>query len=141
MRSANGSRKFRTAWISSFGSAIPLGCPNLGMANRIRTRRARARLDVRLVDCAAVRVWVDMTNVAHPIVLRPLVELLEREGHQVEITARPLSHTLELLDAWGHAYVPIGRYGGASKAGKARAAVDRIRSEEHTSELQSHSDL
>jgi uncharacterized protein len=73
-----------------------------------------------------VRVWVDMTNVAHPIVLRPLVELLEREGHEVEITARPLSHTLELLDAWGHAYVPIGRYGGVSKAGKARAAVDRI---------------
>jgi uncharacterized protein len=73
-----------------------------------------------------VRVWIDMTNVAHPIVLRPLVDLLEREGHEVEITARPLSHTLELLDAWGHAYVPIGRYGGASKAGKARAAVDRI---------------
>jgi uncharacterized protein len=73
-----------------------------------------------------VRVWIDMTNVAHPIVLRPLVDLLEREGHEVEITARPLSHTLELLDAWGHPYVPIGRYGGASKAGKARAAVDRI---------------
>jgi uncharacterized protein len=67
-----------------------------------------------------------MTNVAHPIVLRPLVELLEQEGHEVEITARPLSHTLELLDAWGHAYVPIGRYGGVSKAGKARAAVDRV---------------
>src|SRR5215207_11544534 len=96
------------------------------MANRIRTRRARARLDVRLVDCAAVRVWVDMTNVAHPIVLRPLVQLLERDGHEVEITARPLSHTLDLLDAWGHRYTAIGRHGGASKAGKARAAVDRI---------------
>ena len=67
-----------------------------------------------------------MTNVAHPIVLRPLVELLERDGHEVEITARPLSHTLELLDAWGHPYTAVGRYGGASKAGKARAAVDRI---------------
>jgi uncharacterized protein len=73
-----------------------------------------------------VRVWVDMTNVAHPVVLRPLVELLERDGHEVEITARPLSHTLELLDAWGHPYVPIGHYGGASKAGKAGAAVDRV---------------
>jgi uncharacterized protein len=73
-----------------------------------------------------VRVWVDMTNVAHPIVLRPLVELLERDGHEVEISARPLSHTLDLLDAWGHRYTAIGRYGGASKAGKARAAVDRI---------------
>jgi uncharacterized protein len=67
-----------------------------------------------------------MTNVAHPIVLRPLVELLERDGHEVEITARPLSHTLDLLDAWGHGYTAIGRYGGASKPGKARAAVDRI---------------
>jgi uncharacterized protein len=67
-----------------------------------------------------------MTNVAHPVVLRPLVELLERDGHEVEISARPLSHTLDLLDAWGHRYTAIGRYGGASKAGKARAAVDRI---------------
>jgi predicted glycosyltransferase len=73
-----------------------------------------------------MRVWVDMTNVAHPVVLRPLVELLERDGHEVEITARPLSHTLELLDDWGHPYSAIGRYGGASKAGKARAAADRI---------------
>jgi uncharacterized protein len=67
-----------------------------------------------------------MTNVAHPVVLRPLVELLERDGHEVEITARPLSHTLELLDDWGHPYTAIGRYGGASKAGKVRAAGDRI---------------
>jgi uncharacterized protein len=73
-----------------------------------------------------VRVWVDMTNVAHPVVLRPLIELLEQDGHEVEITARPLSHTLDLLDAWGHPYAAIGRYGGASKAGKARAAIDRI---------------
>jgi uncharacterized protein len=73
-----------------------------------------------------MRVWVDMTNVAHPVVLRPLVELLEQRGHEVEITARPLSHTLELLDAWGHPYTAIGHHGGASKAGKARAAVDRI---------------
>jgi predicted glycosyltransferase len=67
-----------------------------------------------------------MTNVAHPVVLRPLVELLEKDGHEVEITARPLSHTLDLLDAWGHEYTAIGRYGGASKLGKARAAADRI---------------
>jgi uncharacterized protein len=73
-----------------------------------------------------MRLWVDMTNVAHPVVLRPLVELLERDGHEVEITARPLSHTLELLDDWGHPYSAMGRYGGASKAGKARAAADRI---------------
>jgi uncharacterized protein len=49
-----------------------------------------------------VKVWVDLTNTAHVVVLRPLVERLEAEGHEVAITARPLSHTLELLDDWGH---------------------------------------
>jgi uncharacterized protein len=72
-----------------------------------------------------MRVWVDLTNVAHVVVLRPLVELLEAGGHQVEITARPLSHTIDLLDDWGHAYTVLGRYGGASRPGKARAAAGR----------------
>jgi uncharacterized protein len=73
-----------------------------------------------------MRVWVDLTNTAHVLVLRPLVELLEADGHEVQITARPLSHTLELLDDWGHPYTPLGRYGGVSRAGKARAAAGRV---------------
>jgi uncharacterized protein len=73
-----------------------------------------------------MRVWADLTNTAHVVVLRPLIELLEREGHQVEITARPLSHTVELLDDWGHPYTVIGEYGGATRLGKVRAASSRI---------------
>jgi uncharacterized protein len=73
-----------------------------------------------------MRVWVDFTNTAHVLVLRPLVELLERDGHEVTLTARPLSHTLQLLDEWGHPYTAIGRYGGASRLGKARAAAGRV---------------
>jgi predicted glycosyltransferase len=72
-----------------------------------------------------VKVWVDLTNAAHVVVLRPLVELLEAGGHDVTLTARPLSHTTELLDDWGHAYAPIGHYGGAGKLGKAVAAGSR----------------
>jgi uncharacterized protein len=74
-----------------------------------------------------VRVWVDFTNTAHVPVLRPLVELLEANGHGVELTARPLSHTLELLDDWGHPYTAIGHHGGAGRLGKARAAAERLR--------------
>jgi uncharacterized protein len=74
-----------------------------------------------------MRAWFDLTNTAHVPVLRPLVELLEADGHDVELTARPLSHTLELLDDWGHPYRAIGRYGGAGRAGKALAAAGRIR--------------
>jgi predicted glycosyltransferase len=72
-----------------------------------------------------LRVWVDLTNTAHVVVLRPFVELLERDGHDVTLTARPLSHTLELLDDWGHPYTVLGRHGGAGRAGKARAAAAR----------------
>ena len=61
-----------------------------------------AELD-RFCD-AMIAIWIDLTNTAHVLVLRPLVERLEAEGHEVELTARPLSHTLELLDDWGHAY-------------------------------------
>jgi uncharacterized protein len=72
------------------------------------------------------RVWVDLTNSAHVVVLRPLVELLEAGGHEVTLTARPLSHTTELLDDWGHPYTAIGQHGGASRLGKALAATSRV---------------
>lgn len=74
-----------------------------------------------------MRVWVDFTNTAHVIVLRPLVERLEAAGHDVALTARPLSHTLDLLDDWGRYYTVLGRHGGAGRAGKARAAAERVR--------------
>jgi predicted glycosyltransferase len=73
-----------------------------------------------------MRIWADLTNTAHVVVLRPLIELLERRGHEVEITARPLSHTVELLDDWGHPYAVLGHYGGATRRGKVRAAASRV---------------
>lgn len=73
-----------------------------------------------------MRVWIDLTNTAHVLVLRPLVERLEAAGHDVDLTARPLSHTLELLDDWGHPYTPLGHHGGAGRAGKALAAASRV---------------
>src|SRR4051794_41751365 len=73
-----------------------------------------------------MRIWVDLTNTAHVVVLRPLVERLEAAGHEVEITARPLSQTVDLLEDWGHPFTVIGRYGGARRAGKARAAAGRV---------------
>ncbi len=74
-----------------------------------------------------MRVWVDLTNTAHVVVLRPLAELLEAAGHEVVVTARPLSHTVELLDDWGHPYAAFGRHGGARRIAKARAALSRTR--------------
>jgi predicted glycosyltransferase len=74
-----------------------------------------------------LRVWVDLTNTAHVVVLRPLVELLEARGHDVVVTARPLSHTVELLEDWGHPYTAFGEHGGVRRSDKARAAAGRTR--------------
>src|SRR4051794_26011977 len=71
------------------------------------------------------RVWVDLTNSAHVVVLRRPVALLEADGHDVTLTARPLSHTTELLDDWGPPYTAIGHHGGASRLGKAAAGASR----------------
>jgi uncharacterized protein len=73
-----------------------------------------------------MRIWLDFTNTAHVIVLRPLVERLEAAGHEVELTARPLSHTVELLEDWGRPHTVVGRYGGVARRDKARAAADRV---------------
>src|SRR5215217_769291 len=82
------------------------------------------------IECAILvpmRIWVDFTNTAHVIVLRPLVERLEAAGHDVALTARPLSHTVELLEEWGRPHTVIGRYGGVHRRDKALAAADRVR--------------
>ena len=86
-----------------------------------------ARISAGMLDRRPMRVWVDFTNTAHVIVLRPLVERLEAAGHEVELTARPLSHTTELLEQWGRPHTVVGRHGGVHKADKARAAANRIR--------------
>lgn len=70
-------------------------------------------------------VWVDCTAAAHPLVLRPLIERLEAQGHEVFITAREYGQTVGILDRLGMPYTVVGEHGGASKLGKARALAGR----------------
>jgi predicted glycosyltransferase len=79
----------------------------------------------------AVRVWIDMTASAHPLVFRPLVERLEAGGHEVEITARQYAQTLQLIAQHGMTATAIGRHGGRSRAGKASQLASRLRALRH----------
>jgi predicted glycosyltransferase len=72
-----------------------------------------------------MRVWIDCTAAAHPLVLRPIVERLEAQGHDVFITAREYGQTLGILDRLGLPYTTVGEHGGASRAGKAWALGSR----------------
>jgi predicted glycosyltransferase len=74
-----------------------------------------------------VRVWVDFTASAHPLVFRPLVELLQSQGHEVEITAREYAQTLQLIESHGMTATVIGHHGGRSALGKARQMRSRLR--------------
>ncbi|HEY2326508.1 MAG TPA: DUF354 domain-containing protein [Gaiellaceae bacterium] len=73
-----------------------------------------------------MRVWVDLTASAHPLVFRPLVQLLESQGHEVEITTRRYAQTIQLIEAHGMTATVIGHHGGRSRAGKARQMASRL---------------
>jgi predicted glycosyltransferase len=73
-----------------------------------------------------MRVWVDFTASAHPVVFRPLVERLRAQGHEVEITARDYAHTLQLIETHGMTATVIGHHGGRSALGKARQMRSRL---------------
>ena len=68
---------------------------------------------------------MDCTAAAHPLVLRPLIERFEAQGHEVFITTREYGQTVGILDRLGLAYTVVGEHGGASKLGKVRALGGR----------------
>ncbi len=74
-----------------------------------------------------MKIWVDCTAAAHPLVLRPLIERLEARGEEVFITTREYGQTIGILDRLGMHYTVVGEHGGASRWGKARALESRSR--------------
>jgi predicted glycosyltransferase len=72
-----------------------------------------------------VRVWVDLTNSPHVLVLRPVVERLRAAGHDVEVTARDFAQTVELAARHGLDAQVIGRHRGAHVAAKAIGLAGR----------------
>jgi predicted glycosyltransferase len=74
-----------------------------------------------------MRIWIDMTASAHPLVFRPLVQILRAQGHEVDITARDYAQTLQLIEQHGMTATVIGHHGGRSRIGKARQLTSRLR--------------
>jgi predicted glycosyltransferase len=68
-----------------------------------------------------------MTASAHPLVFRPLVEILRSRGEEVEITTRDYAQTLQLIASHGMEATVIGQHGGRSRLGKARQMSGRLR--------------
>jgi predicted glycosyltransferase len=72
-----------------------------------------------------MRIWIDLTAPAHPVVFRPLLARLRARGHEVLVTARDYAQTLELCRLHGIVPAVVGTHGGASLAHKAGSLVSR----------------
>src|SRR5436189_984208 len=74
-----------------------------------------------------MRIWVDCTAAAHPLVLRPIVERLRERGDDVEITARESGQTVGILERLGLEHTLVGSHADGATAAKGLAVARRSR--------------
>jgi uncharacterized protein len=72
-----------------------------------------------------MRIWIDLTNSPHVLVMRPVIATLRGRGHDVEVTARDFAQTLGLLERFGIEHTALGRHRGGRVAAKARGLAER----------------
>ena len=57
--------------------------------------------------------------------MRPLIERMRADGHEVEVTARDFAQTLQLCERFGIAHTAIGRHRGEKRGSKAVGLASR----------------
>jgi uncharacterized protein len=72
-----------------------------------------------------MRVWIDLTNSPHVLVMRPLIACLREEGHEVSVTARDFAQTIALCERFGIEHTRIGRHRGERLVAKAAGLASR----------------
>ena len=72
-----------------------------------------------------MRIWIDLTNSPHVLVMRPVIDRLRERGHEVEVTARDFAQTLDLCKRFEMPHTAIGRHRGGRIGAKARGLAER----------------
>ena len=72
-----------------------------------------------------MNIWIDLTNSPHVLVMRPVIERLRADGHQVEVTARDFAQTIELCERFDIAHTAIGHHRGERLLAKAAGLASR----------------
>jgi predicted glycosyltransferase len=72
-----------------------------------------------------MRVWVDLTNSPHVLVMRPLIDAMRADGHEVEVTARDFAQTLQLLERYRMDHTAIGHHRGGRLSAKGVGLAQR----------------
>ena len=72
-----------------------------------------------------MRIWVDLTNSPHVLVLRPVIDVLHARGAEVRVTVRDFAQTVQLCERFGIEHEVIGRHRGGRVAAKAVGLAQR----------------
>jgi uncharacterized protein len=72
-----------------------------------------------------MRVWIDLTNSPHVLVMRPIIDVLRARGAEVRVTARDFAQTIALCELLGIDHEVIGRHRGGRLTAKAIGFADR----------------
>ncbi len=72
-----------------------------------------------------MRVWIDLTNSPHVLVLAPVIRRLRARGAEVHVTARDFAQTVALCERHGIDATVIGRHRGGRLAAKATGLAAR----------------
>jgi predicted glycosyltransferase len=72
-----------------------------------------------------MRVWIDLTNSPHVLVMRPVIERLRADGHEVRVTARDFAQTIELCERFDIEHTAIGHHRGGRLLAKAGGLASR----------------
>jgi uncharacterized protein len=72
-----------------------------------------------------MRVWIDLTNSPHVLVMRPVIRALEERGAEVRVTARDFAQTIGLLERFGIEHEAIGHHRGGRLAAKGVGLLSR----------------
>jgi uncharacterized protein len=73
----------------------------------------------KIVRSTGRKIWIDLDNSPHVPFFRPIIEELEKRGHEVFVTARDAYQVRELLAFYGVPGKMVGRHHGRIKVFKA----------------------
>jgi uncharacterized protein len=73
-----------------------------------------------------MKVIIDMSNSPHVLFFYPIIQELNRRGHEVKIISRKHAQTLELLDLFNLEYKVIGKHAGKNLFNKFFNALLRV---------------
>ncbi|HEY6891321.1 MAG TPA: DUF354 domain-containing protein [Solirubrobacter sp.] len=72
-----------------------------------------------------MRVWIDLTNSPHVLVMRPVIDVLRARGDEVLVTARDFAQTLGLLERFQIDHTAIGHHRGGRLSAKGLGLAQR----------------